>query len=186
MKKFDLSIILLIWVYNVSICFCKFLIIIPSVLLLTDLYSMIDISGEDGNESEIKEVLNVLLSKIEGLEVKVQKLTNKTEILDEKLDRIINTLCKCNPVGSESQNCDELTEESQCQCRPGYEGKRCSQCQENHYGDPDVQCLPCNCNTEGSFSAQCNIQSGQCYCLPNVKGKYCDTFGKLHFLSIQI
>ena len=117
------------------------------------------------------------------MEAAVQKLTNNTEVLEkvkqneEKLDWIITDTCQCNPVGSASLICDVFTK--QCQCLPGFDGQRCTQCQENHYGDPNVDCLPCNCNLDGSFSAQCNNQTGQCHCLPNVSGKYCDTFGEL-------
>ena len=88
----------------------------------------------------------------------LKKLLEKVTQNEEKLDWIINHTCQCNPVGSESQTCNVFT--NQCQCRPGFEGRRCYFCQEGFYGDPSVQCLPCNCDP--SRFTHCNSQTGQC------------------------
>ena len=33
--------------------------------------------------------------------------------------------------------------------RPGFGGRRCDECEANFYGDPRVECIPCNCNALG-------------------------------------
>ena len=90
----------------------------------------------------------------------LNKLLAKVTQNGEKLDWIINHTCQCHHVGSESQTCDVFTK--QCQCRPGYEGRTCQYCQEGFYGDPNTECLPCNCDPNGSRSTHCNPQTGQC------------------------
>ena len=90
----------------------------------------------------------------------LKKLLEKVTQNEEKLDWIINHTCQCNPVGSESQTCNVFT--NQCQCRPGFEGRRCQYCQEGFYGNPSVQCLACNCDPNGLRSTHCNSQTGQC------------------------
>ena len=101
---------------------------------------------------------------MEGLEATVEKLTNKTEVLEEEVKQngewIVSLVCECNPAGSESQTCDRLTRE--CQCRPGFEGSKCQKCQEGFQGDPNMGCFPCNCDPNGSRSTHCNSQTGQC------------------------
>ena len=42
-------------------------------------------TGNNENESDIKDILDMLLAKMEGLEATVEKLTNKTEVLEEEV-----------------------------------------------------------------------------------------------------
>lgn len=61
-------------------------------------------------------------------------------------------------------------------CTEGYTGTRCESCADGYYGNPRQaggQCLPCDCNPEGSVSSSCNFQ-GQCRCLPEITGDKCD------------
>ncbi len=48
---------------------------------------------------------------------------------------------------------------------PGFGGRKCDQCEENYWGDPQVECFPCDCNPIGSMSFQCDHATGKCACL---------------------
>ena len=52
-------------------------------------------------------------------------------------------------------------------CRQGFGGRQCDQCEENFWGDPRVECIPCNCNPMGvnPEATQCDHQTGVCHCL---------------------
>ncbi|XP_042867621.1 laminin subunit beta-1-like isoform X3 [Penaeus japonicus] len=91
--------------------------------------------------------------------------------------------CACDPVGSYSEQCNEqhsrnygsrVTFDGQCQCRPGFGGRQCNQCQTNFFGNPRVECLPCNCNPEGSETLQCDHETGHCKCREGIGGVKCD------------
>ena len=75
--------------------------------------------------------------------------------------------CACDMVGSLSETCNEF--DGQCECKDGFGGRKCDQCQENYYGDPQVECFPCNCNPRVSESLQCDRVTGKCICR---EGKY--------------
>ncbi|PWA32873.1 hypothetical protein CCH79_00016425 [Gambusia affinis] len=62
----------------------------------------------------------------------------------------------------------------QCLCRPGFGGQRCTKCQENHWGDPEVECRECGCHPLGSQTRQCNRETGQCECRNGMAGPRCD------------
>ena len=50
--------------------------------------------------------------------------------------------------------------------------------QENHYGlneNSPQGCRPCSCHPGGSYSLQCDINSGQCPCREGMIGRQCDT-----------
>jgi hypothetical protein len=58
----------------------------------------------------------------------------------------------------------------------GYAGNRCERCAYGHYGYPTVpggSCIPCRCNTAGSASDECDIETGQCNCRPGSIGRDC-------------
>ena len=59
-------------------------------------------------------------------------------------------------------------------CRPGFGGRRCDQCQDNHWGNPRVQCFPCDCNPYGSAEMQCDRDTGRCPCKDGMGGDKCD------------
>ncbi|XP_057674386.1 laminin subunit gamma-3 [Corythoichthys intestinalis] len=60
-------------------------------------------------------------------------------------------------------------------CRDNTDGAHCERCRANHYrGSPDLPCLPCNCNPNGSASLQCDSE-GRCTCGGRgVTGDKCD------------
>ena len=51
--------------------------------------------------------------------------------------------------------------------RPGFGGQKCDQCEENFWGDPRVECIPCNCNNLGvnPDKTQCDRTNGTCFCM---------------------
>nr|XP_015860734.1 laminin subunit alpha-2 isoform X8 [Peromyscus maniculatus bairdii] len=80
--------------------------------------------------------------------------------------------CHCNINGSFSEICHTRT--GQCECRPNVQGRRCDECKPETFGlQLGRGCVPCNCNSFGSKSFDCE-ESGQCWCQPGVAGKKCD------------
>lgn len=71
------------------------------------------------------------------------------------------TDCGCNPIGSESKQCDPS---GKCKCRPGITGEKCDQCAPNHFGMSVDGCKACSCNVNGSFDSPpyCNPIDGNC------------------------
>ncbi|XP_006872602.1 PREDICTED: laminin subunit gamma-2 [Chrysochloris asiatica] len=59
-------------------------------------------------------------------------------------------------------------------CHDNTDGIHCERCKEGFYRQRERdRCLPCNCNSKGSLSAQCD-NSGRCSCKPGVTGDRCD------------
>ncbi|KAM6181305.1 laminin subunit alpha-2 isoform 1-T1 [Erethizon dorsatum] len=80
--------------------------------------------------------------------------------------------CRCDANGSSSEICHSRT--GQCECRPNVQGRRCEKCKPETFGLQSGRgCVPCNCNSFGSKSFDCE-ESGQCWCQPGVTGKKCD------------
>ncbi|XP_076344696.1 laminin subunit beta-1-like isoform X3 [Tachypleus tridentatus] len=80
--------------------------------------------------------------------------------------------CDCNPIGSFSEQCDQLG--GQCQCKTNVIGRRCDRCATGTYGLDAKGCKACNCHSEGSLDNFCNIETGQCRCHGNTYGQRCD------------
>ncbi|XP_037552180.1 laminin subunit beta-4 [Nematolebias whitei] len=80
--------------------------------------------------------------------------------------------CSCDPVNSISNVCNKVT--GQCLCRPEFGGRRCDECGENHFGNPDIQCITCDCNLEGAEHPSCDPETGECICRVGVAGVFCD------------
>jgi laminin gamma 1 len=81
--------------------------------------------------------------------------------------------CECDPVGSESLQCDPF---GQCKCKPGVAGLKCNQCAANYYDLTMNGCKECACNVNGSADSPpvCNKVDGSCRCKINVEGRNCD------------
>ncbi|NXJ80686.1 LAMA2 protein, partial [Trogon melanurus] len=80
--------------------------------------------------------------------------------------------CHCHINGSFSEICDFQT--GQCECKANVIGRRCDVCKPETFGlRSSGRCVPCNCNSFGSKSFDCD-GDGQCYCQPGVTGKKCD------------
>uniref|UniRef100_A0A2K6U8T7 Laminin subunit alpha-2 n=1 Tax=Saimiri boliviensis boliviensis TaxID=39432 RepID=A0A2K6U8T7_SAIBB len=89
--------------------------------------------------------------------------------------------CLCNANGSFSEICHSQT--GQCECRANVQGQRCDECKPGTFGLQLARgCVPCNCNSFGSKSFDCE-ENGQCWCQPGVTGKKCDrcTHGYFNF-----
>ena len=77
--------------------------------------------------------------------------------------------CDCDPVGTlEETNgkCNEFT--GQCECKDGFGGRQCNECQTNYWGNPNVECFPCNCDPMNSQSLQCDYKTGKCTCFQGI------------------
>ncbi|CAN9498663.1 unnamed protein product [Ophioblennius macclurei] len=80
--------------------------------------------------------------------------------------------CSCDPANSASNVCDKVT--GQCPCQPEFGGQQCDECGENHFGNPDLQCISCDCNLEGTERPACDAGTGECLCRRGVTGIFCD------------
>ena len=72
--------------------------------------------------------------------------------------------------------CNEY--DGQCQCMPGRGGGTCGECEANHWGDPNVECHPCECDPDGSETMQCDRKTG------NISGK--SKWLKMHLTSLSM
>ena len=75
--------------------------------------------------------------------------------------------CACDPIGSVSPQCDQLSGE--CKCKPGVGGKRCDACLSDHWQFTDAGCTKCNCWGEhvlrdSQSKTLCDATTGKCFC----------------------
>ncbi|XP_029289830.1 laminin subunit beta-4 [Cottoperca gobio] len=80
--------------------------------------------------------------------------------------------CSCDTVNTFSNTCRKVT--GQCPCHPEFGGRQCDECGENHFGNPDLQCISCDCNLEGTERPSCDPETGECLCRVGVTGIFCD------------
>ncbi|OCT80167.1 hypothetical protein XELAEV_18026982mg [Xenopus laevis] len=98
--------------------------------------------------------------------------------------------CKCNDnLDLSTPGCCDSQTGACLICKLGITGQYCNKCAEGYFGNAleakgchkpqtfGIQsaqgCVPCNCNSFGSKSFDCD-DSGQCRCQPGVTGKKCD------------
>ncbi|XP_052459836.1 multiple epidermal growth factor-like domains protein 9 [Carassius gibelio] len=92
-------------------------------------------------------------------------------------------VCNCSGEGvSDPDECDRDT--GQCDCMPGYTGLQCEECEEDHFTNGTIGCLPCACDSFGADGSSCD-SSGLCKCKTGVYGPKCDDChpGFFHFSS---
>ncbi|KAM6103707.1 LOW QUALITY PROTEIN: laminin subunit alpha-3 [Theristicus caerulescens] len=81
--------------------------------------------------------------------------------------------CNCSEKGIVNVASPECEKNNgQCKCKPGIKGRQCDQCAPGTYGFPN--CVPCNCNRDGTEPDVCDPQTGICLCKENVEGAECD------------
>ena len=85
--------------------------------------------------------------------------------------------CACDPIGSVSPQCDQLS--GQCKCKPGVGGMQCDACLPDHWQFTDAGCTNCNCSRAGvqvthTGGFRCNATTGHCKCIEGVTGEKCD------------
>ncbi|NXA08670.1 LAMB4 protein, partial [Sapayoa aenigma] len=95
--------------------------------------------------------------------------------------------CDCDPKNSQSNQCNQARKlfcfpgtrfTGQCLCKPGYNGRRCDECEENYFGNPQMHCISCECNPEGTQQPKCDKATGVCNCRAGVTGRFCDQCGR--------
>ncbi|KAK2840616.1 hypothetical protein Q7C36_012195 [Tachysurus vachellii] len=92
-------------------------------------------------------------------------------------------VCNCSTEGVlEPDECDRDT--GQCVCMAGYTGLQCEECEEDHFSNGTIGCLPCGCDSFGADGPGCD-SSGTCVCKTGVYGPKCDDChpGFFHFSS---
>ncbi|XP_053393780.1 laminin subunit alpha-like isoform X2 [Mercenaria mercenaria] len=77
--------------------------------------------------------------------------------------------CQCD-LRYHLDECEEET--GRCLCREEYTGYNCDACAVGYYGYPD--CIPCDCDVNGTVGDVCHVGGGQCPCKENFVGKKCD------------
>ncbi|XP_039860060.1 laminin subunit beta-4 isoform X2 [Simochromis diagramma] len=80
--------------------------------------------------------------------------------------------CSCDLIKSISNICDKVT--GHCPCHPEFGGRHCDECRENHFRNPDLQCISCDCNLEGTKQPSRDPETGKCICRAGVSGVFCD------------
>ncbi|MCJ8735415.1 hypothetical protein PDJAM_G00246800 [Pangasius djambal] len=92
-------------------------------------------------------------------------------------------VCNCSMEGVlDPDECDRDT--GQCVCMAGYTGLQCEECEEDHFSNGTIGCLPCGCDSFGAVGPGCD-SSGTCVCKTGVYGPKCDDChpGFFHFSS---
>nr|DBA24358.1 TPA: hypothetical protein GDO54_012028 [Pyxicephalus adspersus] len=81
--------------------------------------------------------------------------------------------CNCSTTGIVQPfrpECDGIS--GQCRCKPRITGRQCERCAPGYFRFPD--CIPCNCNPDGTHSQICDHHTGVCLCKENIGGTRCD------------
>ncbi|RWS09264.1 Laminin subunit alpha-2-like protein, partial [Dinothrombium tinctorium] len=89
-------------------------------------------------------------------------------------------VCKKGYTGPKCRVCEnnyKMNAKGECVCKNNAYGRNCDKCLENHWGNPiENGCKFCHCDSKGSKTQQCDMQTGICICNANFTGKYCANF----------
>ncbi|XP_023063546.1 laminin subunit alpha-3 isoform X2 [Piliocolobus tephrosceles] len=81
--------------------------------------------------------------------------------------------CNCSRRGIMEAAMPECDRDSgQCRCKPRITGQQCDRCASRFYRFPE--CVPCNCNRDGTEPGVCDPGTGACLCKENVEGTECN------------
>ncbi|KAL4665893.1 hypothetical protein H8957_012079 [Semnopithecus entellus] len=81
--------------------------------------------------------------------------------------------CNCSRRGIMEAAMPECDRDSgQCRCKPRITGRQCDRCASGFYRFPE--CVPCNCNRDGTEPGVCDPGTGACLCKENVEGTECN------------
>ncbi|EFP07181.1 hypothetical protein CRE_13469 [Caenorhabditis remanei] len=78
------------------------------------------------------------------------------------------------------RNSGNNTQDIVCNCKSGYQGERCGECAQNHWGSPREvggTCERCDCNgnIDMSMEGSCDAATGECLkCLHHTEGAQCE------------
>ncbi|XP_017739471.1 PREDICTED: laminin subunit alpha-3 [Rhinopithecus bieti] len=88
--------------------------------------------------------------------------------------------CNCSRRGIMEAAMPECDRDSgQCRCKPRITGRQCDRCASGFYRFPE--CVPCNCNRDGTEPGVCDPGTGACLCKENVEGTECNVCRKGSF-----
>ncbi|XP_037662307.1 laminin subunit alpha-3 isoform X2 [Choloepus didactylus] len=88
--------------------------------------------------------------------------------------------CNCSRrgiIGAATPECDR--DNGQCRCKPRITGRQCDRCVSGFFHFPE--CIPCDCNRDGTEPGVCDPGTGACLCKENVEGTECDVCRKGSF-----
>ncbi|XP_044538899.1 laminin subunit alpha-3 [Gracilinanus agilis] len=89
-------------------------------------------------------------------------------------------VCNCSRIGAVSATAPECDKNNgQCRCKPRITGRQCDRCSSGFYRFPE--CIPCNCNQDGTEPGVCDPWTGACLCKENVEGAECNVCQKGSF-----
>ncbi|KAK3796923.1 hypothetical protein RRG08_032228 [Elysia crispata] len=77
--------------------------------------------------------------------------------------------CECD-LNVSTGECEEGS--GRCLCRKEYAGTNCDRCNYGYYDYPN--CLPCDCDVNGTEGSVCTVSTGACPCKPNFAGQRCN------------
>jgi len=82
--------------------------------------------------------------------------------------------CECDLVGTVNSNKTCEIHSGQCGCLESRGGRTCSECKNDYWGNPTVECKRCECTEHGSVTSQCDKGTGACVCKKGITGYNCD------------
>uniref|UniRef100_F7CRB3 Laminin subunit alpha-3 n=1 Tax=Monodelphis domestica TaxID=13616 RepID=F7CRB3_MONDO len=89
-------------------------------------------------------------------------------------------VCNCSRIGAINATAPECDKNNgQCRCKPRITGRQCDRCTSGFYRFPE--CIPCNCNRDGTEPGVCDPWTGTCLCKENVEGAECNICQKGSF-----